>query len=126
MQNYFFIWLNGDYKKIFLADIIYVESHKNHIRIITVKAIYTLLTTMKRIEEILPKKQFCRIHRGYIVSIDQITSFNNYRVCLGGKQFPISESQRRVLLNRVTFIKGESKTGAGLPGKNSTDLLSLN
>jgi len=121
MQNYFFIWINGSYKKFRYADIIFIESQKNYVRITTVKGIYTILGTIKQVEDILPKNQFCRIHMSYIVSLENISCFNNTKVSLGSKQFPISEAYKKVLLSRVTSMKSITKFETKILRKDTND-----
>lgn len=120
MQNYFFIWEDGGYSRLLYSEIIYVESLKNYVRIVGNKKNYMVLATMKRIEEILPKNEFCRIHRCYIVSLFNVIRFNNNKVWIGDKQLPISESYQKVLMEKVTTLANESrpntKTTGNAPG----------
>ena len=85
MANFLFVRLRKEYSKLDLSEIIYVESLKNYIRIITPKNKYMIKVTMGYIEKILPKNQFCRIHRRYIVSLQFITGFNHDNVPAGKK-----------------------------------------
>lgn len=80
--------------KIALADIEYIESLEDYIRInlTTGKPVMTLLT-MKKVLEKLPASKFKRIHRSYIVSADKVKSVLNRKVTLGsGTELPISDS----------------------------------
>jgi DNA-binding LytR/AlgR family response regulator len=109
MQNYFFIWKDGSYNRLFYSEIIYIESRKNYVRIVAGKKLYLVLTTMKRVEEILPRKEFCRIHRRYIVSLSNITRFNHNKIWVGDKQLPISESYHKVLMEKVRTLSHEPR-----------------
>lgn len=80
--------------KIPLADIEYIESLEDYIRIhlITGKPIMTLMT-MKKVLEKLPQTEFRRIHRGYIVSVSKVKSILNKKARLqSGAELPISDS----------------------------------
>ncbi len=64
--------------KIPLAEIEYIESLEDYIRIHlpTGKPVMTLLT-IKKVLEKLPAEQFRRIHRSYIVAADKVKSVLN-------------------------------------------------
>lgn len=80
--------------KIPLADILYIESLEDYIRInlLSGKPVMTLLT-MKKVLEKLPASQFKRIHRSYIVAADKVRSIQNRRVKLvNDLELPVSDS----------------------------------
>jgi len=110
MLDYLFIREEGEYFKLNFSEIIYLESVKNYVRIITASQRRLILVTMKHVEDVLPKNLFCRIHRSYIVSLNYIKSFNSGHVCLPGKNLPISEQYRKELLERVITLEGEPRT----------------
>ena len=80
--------------KINLADIRYIESLEDYIRIHVAngKPVMTLMP-LKKVLEKLPPDKFKRIHRSYIVSVSQVKSILNRKVQLtSGKELPISDS----------------------------------
>jgi DNA-binding LytR/AlgR family response regulator len=80
--------------KIGLADIEYIESLEDYIKIhlLNDKPVLTLMT-LKGVLEKLPANQFKRIHRSYIVSADRVKSILNRKVTLlSGTELPISDS----------------------------------
>ena len=80
--------------RIPFAEIIYIESLEDYIRIhrSTGKPIMTLLTMKKAVER-LPEAQFRRIHRSYIVARNQVMSVLNRKVKLSeGTELPVSDS----------------------------------
>lgn len=80
--------------KIPLADIEYIESLEDYIRInfMTGKPVMTLMT-MKKVIEKLPDSKFRRIHRSYIVATDKVRSVLNRKAKLSsGIELPISDS----------------------------------
>jgi DNA-binding LytR/AlgR family response regulator len=105
MDEYLFIRIKREFSKLAFADIIYIESWKNYIQIVTVKNKFMVKTTISRLEKLLPKDNFCRIHRGYIVAIRAITGFNHSKVHIQQKDLPMSEQYRKVLLNRVITLE---------------------
>lgn len=86
-----FIYLKADKKtiKVHLNDIVYIESLRDYVRVKTkVKEIVTH-QKISKLEDLLPKEEFIRIHRSFIVSIKKIEAFSSKGVELPGKLLPI-------------------------------------
>lgn len=66
-----------------------------------------VLVILKQWERVLPREFFCRVHRGYIVSIGKIQSFDNKYVYLGGDRISIGEQYRGALPEVVTILVNE-------------------
>lgn len=80
--------------KVGLNDILYIESIKDYIKVITATTTIITKQSISSVEEILPRENFVRIHRSYIVSIDKISSYNNELVWIGKTELPISRMYR--------------------------------
>ncbi len=80
--------------KILLADIEYIESLEDYIRInLTAGKPVMTLMTMKKVLEKLPVNKFKRIHRSYIVATDKVKSVLNRKATLvSTTELPISDS----------------------------------
>jgi DNA-binding LytR/AlgR family response regulator len=63
----------GKLLKINLPDIDFIESMKNYVAIHRGGQKTLVYTTMKELEERLPKKQFIRVHKSFIIPISRIT-----------------------------------------------------
>lgn len=61
-----------------VADIHYLESQDDYVMIYTADKKYLKQKTMKYFESSLDSKQFVRIHRQYIVNVDQISMLEQY------------------------------------------------
>ncbi|QHT70479.1 response regulator transcription factor [Rhodocytophaga rosea] len=90
------LFVHAEYKlvKINLAEVEYIESLEDYIRfhLAGAKPIMTLMP-LKKVLDKLPPDQFKRIHRSYVVRIDQVKSILNRKVTLiSGKELPISDS----------------------------------
>lgn len=92
------LFVKSDYKliRIELADIKYIESQHEYIKIhlIGSNPVLTLLS-LKSIEELLPSNQFMRVHRSYIVNLAKITVIERNRIVFDGKVYiPVSEQYK--------------------------------
>ena len=72
----------GKLLKINLADIDFIESMKNYVAIHRSGQKTLVYTTMKELEERLPKKQFIRVHKSFIIPISRITGIEGNLVRL--------------------------------------------
>lgn len=95
-QPYENLFVYSEYKmvKIAAADIVYIESLEDYIRIHLKNdtRIMTLMT-MKKVLDSLPPDKFSRIHRSYIVANEAVTTIHNRKATLSNeKELPISES----------------------------------
>jgi DNA-binding LytR/AlgR family response regulator len=108
MKEYLFIRRKREFFRLAFSDIIYVESLKNYIQIVTAKNKFMVKTTLSSVEKLLPRNQFCRIHRGYIVALTAVTGFNLNKVHLQQKDLPLSEQYRKVLLNCIITLEDQS------------------
>jgi two-component system, LytTR family, response regulator len=54
------------------ADIIYIESADDYVKIHTAARYFLKKKTLSHFEETLPATDFCRVHRGYIIALAQI------------------------------------------------------
>lgn len=81
-QDFFFIRCNMKYVKVFFEDIIFIRSRASYMQVVTEKKVYLVLNRIVILQRYLPKDQFCRIHRSYIVSLRRILAFDNHKVWL--------------------------------------------
>ncbi|MCR5004199.1 MAG: LytTR family DNA-binding domain-containing protein [Bacteroidales bacterium] len=91
------IFVKTEYRlqQIKLSDILFVEGMKDYVKIYVENSDPILsLMNMKTLEEQLPKDQFYRVHRSYIVRIDKISTIERNRIIFGKHYVPISENER--------------------------------
>ena len=91
-----FINFRSDRKmiKVALNDILYIESIKDYIKVVTVTNTVITKQPISSVEEMLPKEIFIRIHRSYIVALNKIESYNNELVWIAKQELPISRMYR--------------------------------
>ena len=91
-----FIHLRADRKTIQIAldDILYVESIRDYIKVITRDKTIVTKQSISSLEEALPRDAFIRIHRSYIVALSKVESFTAELVEIGRQQLPISRLYR--------------------------------
>ncbi len=107
MQSFFFIRQDGRNVKVDFQQILYIEARKNYTRLVMTDRSAMVLITLKQWEKVLPPELFCRVHRGYIVSIERIIAFDNKFVYLPGMNISIGEQYRNALPDKVTIVVSE-------------------
>jgi len=87
--------------KIYLDDILYIESLREYIRITTKEK--NILTKMQlgEIEEMLPKNSFLRVHRSFIVSKPKIDAFSPAKIEINGKILPIGRNYKELVISNM-------------------------
>jgi DNA-binding LytR/AlgR family response regulator len=95
------IFLNVQKKKvkILFSEIVYVESQREYIRIVTTKKEFLSKTSTHEMEALLPAHLFKRIHRSFIISISKIDSYTADMVEVSGVSIPIGRGYRDVIEN---------------------------
>lgn len=100
-RTYFFFNVSKKRVKVYLDEMLYIESLKEYIRITTRGK--TILTKFQlgQIEELLARNNFLRIHRSFIVAKDKIDAFTATDVEVGGKLIPIGRSYKELVLRAL-------------------------
>ncbi|HTI10517.1 MAG TPA: LytTR family DNA-binding domain-containing protein [Puia sp.] len=93
-RTYFFFSVGKKKVKVFLDEILYIESLREYVRITTKEKNILTKFQLSRIEELLSQNNFLRIHRSFIVAKDKITAFTTADVEINNKQIPIGRSYK--------------------------------
>lgn len=89
--------------KVFIEDIIFIESLKNYIKVKTVNAEITSYKSISAIQEQLPETKFLRVHRSFIISIDHISSFSPTKIQLGAIVIPVGRKYKDAVKGRLQY-----------------------
>ena len=96
-----FVRKNEKMIKILIDDIYYFEADRNYCKIHAKNKDCLLVMTLKEINERLPKENFLRIHRSYIVNLSHVDEVAGSHVVIGKKAIPMSKNLRGELMNRL-------------------------
>lgn len=101
-----YIYIKADYSliKVALSDIRYIEAFADYLKIyLPNKKSITARLTMKAMMEKLPSGRFIRVHRSFILPVDNILSVRNKTISIEGRDIPVGvsyEVELDRLLNR--------------------------
>lgn len=96
-KDYLFLNVQKRKVRIQFSEIVYVESQREYIKIVTTKKEYLSKMSTHEIEALLPSNLFKRIHRSYIVSVEKIESYTAEMVEVNGVSIPIGRGYRDVI-----------------------------
>lgn len=101
IQDFIFVKTEHKIQKIQLDDILYIEGLKDYISIFTKTERVITLQNMKKMEETLPKGDFIRVHKSYIIALDKIESIERSRISISSKIIPIGDTYRDEFFKRI-------------------------
>ncbi len=93
-----YIFVKSDYKlkQIPLNKILYIEGLKDYVKIYLEEEPHPILSllSLKSLEEMLPREQFIRVHRSFIVQGCKIKMIDRNRIVFGKEYIPISDTYK--------------------------------
>lgn len=97
-RAHLFFNVNKKQVKIYLDEILVIESLREYVRISTKTK--TVLTKMQlgEMEELLPRPSFLRVHRSFIVARAHVEAFSPAEIEIQGKQIPIGRIYKEQVL----------------------------
>lgn len=98
-KDYLFVNIHLKKVKIYFSEILYIESQKEYIKIVTNDDSHVTKMSTHEMEEILPAHLFKRIHRSFIIAIHRVRSFNSEAIEIGGKSIPVGRGYKDELKN---------------------------
>ncbi|MDQ5928662.1 MAG: two-component system, LytTR family, response regulator [Bacteroidota bacterium] len=79
-------------KKIFFNEILVIESLKDYLKINTLTGKYIIHSTLSDFTDLLPERNFLRIHRSYTIAIDKIDAVEGNSIEIEGLRYVIGRS----------------------------------
>lgn len=97
-EAYIYLREEREMVKVFLKDILYIESMRDYVRVKTHDRQIVTYQKISYLEQKLPEKKFVRIHRSFIVAYDKIASFTSQSVRIGALNIPIGRNYKNETL----------------------------
>lgn len=103
-KNDFYVNIDRRLIKINLPSIYLIEAKGDYINIKTEEKNYIVHSTLKKIEEKLPKSNFLKVHRSYIINLKHIIDIEDNSVLIKKDVIPVSRSNRPELMKRLDLL----------------------
>ncbi|MBN2571441.1 MAG: response regulator transcription factor [Ignavibacteriales bacterium] len=110
-NNYIFIKTEYRIEKIELNDILYIQGMKDYLQIITLNKKIMTLQTFKNLMDLLPERDFQRVHNSFIIALSKIKSIERNRIRIGDELIPISDGYKNKFYELLEDRKIYYKTG---------------
>lgn len=100
-----FIFVKTEYRleRVDLNDILYIEGMKDYLRIVCSNKKIMTLQNFAKFEESLPVKNFCRVHKSFIVAIDKIKSVERSVIIIADQRIPVSNTYKDKFFSKIRF-----------------------
>lgn len=95
--DYFFLNVQKRKVKVLFSEILYVESQREYVKVVTPEKELLSKMSTKEMESILPKKSFKRIHRSYIIAMDKIEAYTSEEIDIQGTRIPIGRNYKGIV-----------------------------
>ncbi len=106
LRPYYFFTVNKRSVKIYLDEILFIESLKDAVSIQTKTKSYHTHYQLGELEELMRTDNFLRIHRSFLVAVDQIESFSAAEVEIAGRVLPIGRSHKLYVMEKLSKNSG--------------------
>ncbi|WP_410878126.1 LytR/AlgR family response regulator transcription factor [Myroides sp. DW712] len=90
--DFLFVKTDGKLVKLFLKDLCFVEGLKDYLCLHLKTEKLIILDTFLELEKKLPQEAFMRVHRSYVVRLDQIDTIERNRLFIGEAIIPIGKT----------------------------------
>ncbi len=104
-NEHYFFKKRQSFHKVSLTDILFIKSNDNYCETyVSDEQTFLSRITISKMEKLLPKDIFFRIHRQYIIQLKHIDSLDlkHYMLRIQGHDIPISRSKRKELEQMIT------------------------
>ncbi|WP_053990872.1 LytTR family DNA-binding domain-containing protein [Mangrovimonas sp. TPBH4] len=100
-EPHIFLKVNKKLIKVNLGDILYIESLKDYVKVITTMGDYVVHKSLTAISEELPQSNFIRVHRSYTISINKIVALEGNTIEISNKKIPIGRNYLKQTKERI-------------------------
>jgi len=103
-DGYLFIKVDRQYRRVELADVLYLESYGNYVKVWTGPEFLLTTRTLHSLTQELPAEEFLKIHKSFVVQKSKVDYLEgNQLVMKNGQPLPVGKMQREAV---STWVKG--------------------
>jgi len=103
-RNYFFVRKDTVINKIPIADVLWVEAMGDYVTINAKGKKVIIHSTLRAMENKLPKEKFIRVHRSYIVQMENIKTIEGNTIFIEDNYIPLGTVYKDSFLKRLGFL----------------------
>ncbi|MGP8215513.1 MAG: LytR/AlgR family response regulator transcription factor [Bacteroidia bacterium] len=103
--DFFFIKKDSVLNKVPVKDILWIEALGDYITINTKDQRFILHSSLKSLEDKLHKSKFVRVHRSYIVQIDNVRKVEDTTIFINDVPIPIGALYKENFIKRINTLQ---------------------
>lgn len=101
VADYFFVKCDSKYEKIFFSEVCYIEALQNYSVIHANGRKLITYITLTSLENQLPKDQFLKVHKSFLVSVPRIKAIEGNEIIIGEARIPISRNLKDEVIAQI-------------------------
>jgi len=102
-EEFFFLNVDKTLHKIETNSILYIESSRNYITVITENKKLSYIDSLKNWSEKLSKNQFIQVHKSFIINRAFVEKISGNEVYVQGTRIPIGRTYKQELLRQLNI-----------------------
>lgn len=99
--DYYFVRCDRKFEKVYFRDIAYVEGMQNYAVIHMGDRKLITYITLASLEEQMPKDQFLRVHKSFLISLPHVKAIEGDEIILENARIPIGRTLREQVVQRI-------------------------
>jgi len=99
--DYFFVRCDRKFEKVFFRDVSYVEGLQNYAVIHLLDKKLITYITLTSLENQLPKDQFLKVHKSFLVSIPHVKAIEGDEIILDQARIPMSRNLKDSVVKQI-------------------------
>ena len=100
-NKYIFVKSNKQLKKIYLKDILFIESMENYVTVFTTSSKEVVYSSLKLFLESLQNNCFLQVHRSYVVNTEHIHSIDDNMLHIASYKIPVARNLRNQVFTDI-------------------------
>lgn len=100
-SKYIFVKTENRLEKINLDEVLFIEGVRDYRRIHTINKRIMTLQNFSELEQLIPAKLICRVHKSYMVAISKIDEIKRSRIKISNQLIPISDTYRDHFFSQI-------------------------
>ena len=99
--DYFFVRCERKFEKVFFKDVSYIEGLQNYAVIHVRDRKLITYITLTSLENQLPKDQFLKVHKSYLISVPHVKAIEGEEIILENARIPMSRTLREQVVQQI-------------------------
>ncbi len=104
LENRIFIKDKFRFERVYFSDICYMEAEGNYVKVVTKQKQYLLAVTLGTLHERINERKFIRVHRSYVINLEEVEAIDGNRVYINDQEIPIGRNYREDIQNYFNMI----------------------